>query len=143
MAINGFSVGRDVTLNIQTPNGPLVSQLVTNFDSRPEMPDTRIKGLDGITRHVRFFDGWNGKFEFERMDGSLDTYFATLESNYYAGQNEIACSLTETISEPDGSTSQYYYTGVLLKLDDAGSWAGDRTVKMSVSFVASRRLKIA
>jgi len=31
---------------------------------------------------------------------------------------------------------------VLLKLEDAGDWAGDATVKQKLSFVASRRVKV-
>ena len=143
MPVNTFSVGRDVSLIIQTPGGPLVSGLVTSFDSKPDMTEQKIKGLDGITRPVRFFDGWSGKFEFERQDSYLDDYFAQLEANYYLGVPELPCAITETIQNPDLSISQYRYLNVLLKLDNAGDWAGDKTVKMTVSFIASRRIKTA
>jgi hypothetical protein len=105
------------------------------------MTEQKIKGLDGITRPVRFFDGWSGRFEYERQDSTLDDYFSMLEANYYLGVPEQPCSITETIENPDGGITQYRYLGVLLKLDDAGDWAGDKTVKMTVSFVASRRMK--
>jgi hypothetical protein len=44
--------------------------------------------------------------------------------------------------QPDGSTVQYRYTGVMLKYDNAGSWKGDETVKLTVSWCASRRIKV-
>jgi len=143
MAINNFSVGRDVSLNIQTPGGPLVSSLITGFDAKPDMTERKIKGLDGITRPVRFFDGWSGKFDYERQDDFLDSYFAQLEQNYYSGVAELPASITETIQNPNGAISQYRYLGALLKLDDAGRWEGDKSVKMTVSFIASRRIKTA
>lgn len=143
MPINGFSVGRDVTLTIVTASGPLNLSLVTGFQSAPTIAEVKVKGLDGITRHVRMPDGWTGSFNVERQDSTVDDYFAQLEANYYAGINEQPATITETITEVNGSVSQYRYLNVLLKLDDAGSWAGDQTVKQKLSFVAARRNKIA
>lgn len=142
MPLNGFSVGRDIALTLIGPTGPINLSLITSFKSKPDITDQKIKGLDGITRHVRFPDGWSGTFQIERQDSTLDDYYAQLEANYYAGMNETSVTLTETITEVDGSVSQYQYTGVLLKLDDAGEWKGDATVKQSVSFVAQRRFKV-
>jgi hypothetical protein len=52
-------------------------------------------------------------------------------------------TITETIAEVSGAITQYRYLGALLKLDDAGDYAGDATVKQKVSFVCSRRVKVA
>jgi hypothetical protein len=126
-----------------TPQGILVPTLVTGFNSKPDMTDHKVKGIDGITRHVRFFDGWSGRFEVERQDDTLDTYFAQLEANYYAGIPEMPCTISETIENPNLAISQYRYLEVLLKLTEGGEWAGDKTVKMTMEFVASRRIKTA
>jgi hypothetical protein len=143
MPMNGFTVGRDVSLSIVTSAGPLRLSLLTGFNAKPSVTENRVKGLDGITRFLRFPDGWSGSFMIERQDSTVDDYFAKLESNYYAGINEQPCTITETITEPNGSVTQYRYTGVLLKLDDAGNYQGDATVKQSLSFVAARKLKLA
>jgi hypothetical protein len=144
MPINDFSVGRDLSLDIIDQSGnPLRFSLITDFKAKPDITDQKIKGLDGVTRHVRFPNGWTGNFSVERQDNTIDNYFADLESAYYAGINETSATITETISEVDGSVSQYKYVGVLLKLDDAGEYSGDKTVKQMVSFVASRREKVA
>lgn len=143
MPVNSFSVGRDVTLVIVTPSGPLSLNLITMFQSSPEMAEVKVKGLDGITRHARFFDGWRGSFNVERQDSTVDDYFAQLEANYYAGINEQPATITETITEVSGAVTQYRYLNVLFKLDDAGGWSGDQTVKQKLSFVAARRVKIA
>lgn len=67
----------------------------------------RVKRLDGITDHVRFFDGWSGSFDIERQDATLDNYFAQLEANYYAGINESPAQIYETIQEANGAVSQF------------------------------------
>lgn len=143
MPLNGFSVGRDVSLDIIGPAGPLRFNLVTGFNSKPDITDQKVKGLDGITRHVRFPDGWSGAFDVTRSDSTIDDYFAQIEANYYAGLNEQPCTITETITEVSGAVTQYRYLQVLLKLDDAGQWQGDQTVKQKVSFVAARRVKVS
>jgi hypothetical protein len=142
MPINNFSVGRDITLTVVTSSGPLNLNLVTGFKSKQDSQENKIKGLDGITRHVRFYDGWSGNFNIERADSTVDDYFSQLEANYYAGINELPATITETIQEPNGAVTQYRYLNVLLKLDDAGDWAGDKSVKQTISFVAAQRQKI-
>jgi hypothetical protein len=143
MPLNGFSVGRDISLDIIGPSGPLRFNLITGFNSKPDITDQKIKGLDGITRHVRFPDGWSGSFDITRSDSTIDDYFAQLEANYYAGLNEQPITITETITEVSGAVTQYRYLQVLLKLDDAGQWQGDQAVKQKLSFVAARRVKVA
>ncbi len=143
MPVNNFSVGRDISLTIVTASGPLNLSLITGFRSKPEMAEVKVKGLDGLTRHARFYDGWTGGFDVERQDSTVDDYFAQLESNYYAGINEQPATITETITEPNGAVTQYRYMQVLLKLDNAGEWKGDSTVKQQISFIAAQRRKIA
>lgn len=143
MPVNNFSVGRDISLTIVTASGPLNLNLITGFRSKPEMAEVKVKGLDGLTRHARFYDGWTGGFDIERQDSTVDDYFAQLEANYYQGINEQPATITETISEPNGAVTQYRYMQVLLKLDNAGEWKGDSTVKQQISFIAAQRRKIA
>jgi hypothetical protein len=142
MPINNFSVGRDISLTVVTASGPLGFNLLTDFQSKQDTTKKRIKGIDGKTRWVRFFDGWSGSLKLERRDSTVDDYFAQLEAAYYAGINEQAVSITDIKQEPNGGLTQYRYFGVLLDLDDAGKWSGDDTVIQSVSFVCERRIKI-
>jgi len=143
MPINGFSVGRDVSLDIVGPAGPVRLNLITAFRSKQEVNEQKVKGMDGITRPLRFFDGWTGGFDIERQDSTVDDYFCQLEANYYSGLNEATVSITETITEVSGAVTQYRYVGVLLKYEDAGEKKGDTTVKQKLGFFASRRLKVA
>lgn len=143
MPINGFTVGRDVTLTVIDGSGsPLSLGLITNFTSKQETSEQDVLGIDGIVRPVKFYKGWSGSFDVERQDSTVDDYFAGLEDSYYSGNSEKPSTITETITEVDGSISQYKYQGVLLKLDDAGPKSGDKTVAQKISFRCSRRIKM-
>jgi hypothetical protein len=150
--VNNFNVGKDVSIDIDTGEGPIEFALLTGFSARQDSTDLRVKGLDGLVRHMYLPDGWSGTFEMERgpVEGNgsdVDTFFADLEEKYYtASPGDVglgAMTITEIISEPGGGVSTYRYDGVQLKLDDAGSWSGDNTVKMSVSWMAARRKKVS
>lgn len=142
MPINGFTVGRDLTLVINAPEGVLRITLQTEFDAKPTVTDAKVIGLDGIVRHVIFHAGWQGNVSVERQDATLDNYWAQLEDDYYNGLVQGACTISETITEPDGSVSQFRYEGVVLKLTDKGNFKGDSTVKQKLDFLASRRKKV-
>lgn len=143
MPQNGYSSGRDFTLNVVTANGTLSITGITSFKSKQEVSEETIKQIDSVVDRVRFFEGWTGTFMVERKDSTLDDYFCQIESNYFRGIQEGPLTITETITERNGNISQYRYRKVLLKLDDAGEWAGDKTVKRTMTFVASRKIKIS
>jgi len=143
MPLNGFTVGRDVSTNIQTPSGALTLGGLTKFTSKPETTDKKVKLLNGRTKHLIFPDGWVGSFECERQDSTIDDFIAAQEANYYAGQNLLPSTITETINEVSGAVTQYQYVGVIFKLEDAGDFAGDETVKQKLTFMAETRIKLA
>lgn len=143
MPMNNFNTGRDITLNIIGFDGTIKNfALQTDFDAKQMTNKISIKGLDGVVRFLEIPDGWDGGFSFERQDALIDQYFNDLENAYYGGQNVQAATITETIQEVNGGISQYRYTGVMFKLDDAGTWHGDASIKMKISWCASRRFKI-
>lgn len=123
--------------------GVITLDLITGFTAKQITDTTSPVGIDSKIRHVRFFKGWSGSFNIERRNSVLDDLFAAKEIAYWAGISEQADSITETIQENNGNVTQWRYTGVLLSYDDAGNYAGDATVKQSMSFLASKRLKIA
>lgn len=143
MPQNGYSVGRDISLNVTTANGPLTINKITGFSTKQEATKSKVKRLDGTTETLRFFDGWSGSFDIERSDSIVEDYFIKLEASYFAGTNEVPGTILETITNPDGSTSQYRYENVILTLDNAGDWKGDASIKIKVSFEASRKKTVA
>lgn len=143
MPINGYSVGRDVTLKVVLSGGRTLSiPGLTNFKKKPDLSDQKVMRMDGRVDHLVFPGGWSGSFELDRTDDSVDTFMADYENAYYNNQNMQAATLTETIIETDGTASRFRYTGVMLKPTDMGDAAGDKTIKQTVEFLASRRLKV-
>lgn len=142
MPVNGYSVGRDISLSVMTSAGPLTFNKITGFSTTQKTTKQTVKRLDGVNDPLRFFDGWSGSFDVERQDSAIEDYFMQLEQNYYSGIQEQPATILETITNPDGSTSQYRYERVILSLDNAGDWRGDQSVKIKVSFEASRKKQV-
>jgi hypothetical protein len=143
MPLNGFSIGRDTSTTISTADGVLRPTLITKFTTKRDSTEKKVKGLDGITRTLSFPDGWSGSFEIDRQDSAIDDHFANVDANYYSGLDQSPGTIMQTIQEPNGSVRQYQFVGVTLKLDDAGDWVSDDTVKQKLSFSAERRIKVA
>lgn len=145
MPMNGQTVGRDVSLDLYTSKGILAipAAAITKFDTTPVTTSTASKGLDAVTRYAVFPDGWKGSMDIDRMNGNLDTYWSQVEADFYGGVNQLPGTITETIQEPDGSVSQYRYTGVMFDFKDAGSKVANQLVKQKLDFMAARRIKVA
>lgn len=143
MPMNNYNTGRDVTLQVFGNDGAMKSfRMRTMFNSKQETNHIKVKRFDGVIDNLMIPDGWNGQLEYTRQGGEVDDYIAKLENDYYNGQDIQPAQITETIQEGSGVITQYRYTGVYFKLDDAGDKRGDDVIKQRVSFVASRRLKI-
>ena len=141
--VNGYSVGRDITVNINTASGPLRLTSITGFSAKPNKEEKQIRLLSGRRISLFFPDGWGGQFDVARQDSTLDDYQAQVEADYYSGLGIPTASITETITEPDGSVSQYRYIGVILYLEDAGDWKGNESVNQRLAFQAEQRIKVA
>ena len=141
MPLNGYSIGKDVVLTINTPNG-IMRVTLTGFDAKPVYTDLKSTPIDKPPVHMSIPSGWKGSFKLDRQDATVDDYVAANESAYWAGQNVIPGSITQTITEVDGSTSRYRFTNVNLRVVDPGNWAGEKLVDQSLDFEATRRLKL-
>jgi hypothetical protein len=86
--------------------------------------------------------GWNGTITAERMDATLDDFWAKWEENYYNGIDQPRGTITETITEANGTVSVYRYEGVSFHLTDAGNKQGEKTVNQTLSWTANRRKKV-
>ena len=144
MSQNGYTLGRDNTIAVILPDGTTLQMgKITNWTAKQDVSDQKIKGMDGVTDHLKFYEGWSGSFSIERRGPDLDNYFAKLESNYYAGVDEPPAIMQQTITEPNGQVSQFRFERVILKYDDAGDFSGDKSVHQKVSFLATKRVKQA
>jgi hypothetical protein len=138
-----FNVGKDVSLDIIGPSGPLRFSIITSFDSKPSYKSVDSKGMDGVDRYDDLPAGWSGTISLDRADSTVDDFFAKKEADFYSGISSTLVTITETISEIGGSVSQYRYTGVALTLQDAGKKSADNKISIVIGFRAARRMKIA
>jgi hypothetical protein len=143
MPIANQSLGKDITFTVNTPTGPLTLNGKTDYDIKPMTTDVRHKDLDGNTVYGYIPDGWKITIRLDRQDPTVDNYFAQLEAAYYAGVNLQGGTILETIQEKDGSVTQFRYTNVVLKYDDAGNWKSDTLIPISLTAMATRRIKVA
>lgn len=144
MPVNGYNVGKDVTLQVIGQTGGLITLgTLTNFDAKQMTKKVESRSIvDGQVRTLEIPGGWEGTFEIDRSDSAVDDYFAQLEASYYAGQNIPGGIITETIAETNGGITQYRFTNVAMKLDDAGGWKQDDMVKQKIGWSASLRQKV-
>jgi hypothetical protein len=143
MPINGQSLGKDLSFTVVTPSGNLTFNGVTDYDIKPIFTDLKHKDLDGTTTYAYIPDGWSISIKLERRDATLDDYFAQLEASYFASNNLLPGTINEIIQESDGSISEYRYTNVVLKYDDAGNWKSDAYVAISLTGMATRKIKVS
>jgi hypothetical protein len=145
MGANSFNVGRDgsqITI-FDTLAGQVTFNGTTSFDSRARTKELESEQITGSTIFRNVPNGHEGSFEFDRQDSSIEAYFALLESNFYAGGPPPYAVITQTINELGGGVTQFQYTGVQLKLDDAGTWKGLDKVSPKVGWKASRKIPLS
>jgi hypothetical protein len=143
MPVNGFTVGKDVSIVLNGPNGQIILNGVTDFSAKPVTTTLKHKPLSGIPQFGYIPDGWELSFKLDRMDPGVDNFWAAFEDGYYNGVNQAGGTVNESIQEADGSISKYRYTGFVLKLDNAGDFSGDKKVEQTLSGMASQKVKVA
>ena len=139
MSYTTFSVGRDAQLVIMGPNGRIDLEHVTAFESRQLTQSVRVSRLDGTQLGTELPKGWEGSFELERGNSTVEDFIAAAEQSYFNGGSAGTITMYQYISETDGSTSTYQYAGVTFKLVSAGVWKGDSSVKQKLEFFGVSR----
>lgn len=143
MPVNNFTVGRDVTLTVMTSKGQLTFAGLTDFTADPVTTDLKSKRFNGRVVHGIIPDGWKGSFKLDRVDSTVDDWWAQLEADYFNGVNQTSGTILETIQEASGAVTQWRYTGVILKLEKGGDKGGDKKTEQTVGFTADGRDKVA
>jgi hypothetical protein len=128
---------------VVTSYGTLTMTGLTDFTADPMTTDIRSKLIDGTPLFGFIPDGYKGSFKMDRLNPNMDNYWAQVEADYFAGKNNLAGTITEIIQEADGSTTEWRYDGVVLRLEKSGDWGGDKKVEQMVSFEAAHKVKVS
>ena len=142
MSLFNFSTGRDTQLVVIGGTGRIDLSHVTSFESRQMTQSIRVSRLDGNHIGVELPKGWEGSFELERGDSTVEDFIAATEQAYFGGAVAPQNSMYQYVTETDGSLSTYQYDSVVFRLANAGHWKGDSAVKQKLEFFASRRRRI-
>ena len=143
MSISGYTIGQDVKLTFIIPNfGEVELSELVSFNATPTNTTKTVQPMNGNPKHLVFQEGWSGTIEGERNNDSIDALWARLEAAYFAGEDILGGTISQTIIENDGKLSRYLYEDVQFRLEDAGTYRGNDTVMWRMSFEASRKLKV-
>lgn len=141
MPQHGITLGADCSLSIQDANGTIIANsVIQDFEASPDTEKRRVQFLDGNVVPLSFPQGYKGSFSIVREDATIDTYFALKEAAYYNKVDVLNVTITQSVTETDGSITQYQFTQCDLVLDDAGKYMNNQEVIQKVSFEAKRRL---
>src|SRR5215469_10319270 len=116
MPVNGYTVGRDLAVSITGPSNvdiTIAGNMVTHFDAKPLKREDMSRPLNSPPRCLYIPDGWRGTIEFDRQDATLDTFQSDQEANFWNGVNLLGGTLLETVTEVDGTTTQYQFNDVM------------------------------
>ena len=142
MSFTNFSIGRDTQLVVIGPSGRVDLSYVTGFEAKQITQSIRVNQLNGSTLGTELPKGWEGAFELERGDSTVEDFIAAAEQQFFNGATSTPGMMYQYVNETDGSTSTYQYDGVTFKLASAGQWRGDSSVKQRLEFFATRRRRI-
>ena len=84
MPTNAFTLGRDCQLVVIGPQGRVDLTHVTGFESRQMPQPIRIDRLDGTQLAAELPKGWEGSFDLERGNSTVDDFIAITEQAYFA-----------------------------------------------------------
>lgn len=142
-SINGFVIGKSYSIQIQTPQGALSIPVMTSAERKPMYSKRESIDINGNFKPIPIPKGWQGKFELDVTDDTVDAFIASVESGYYAGLGIDPSSITETRTYPSGAVAQYMYVGVQFMLEEDGTVTGDNKVSQHISWECSQRVKLA
>lgn len=142
MPLDGLTSGIDTKITFTDINGVETFALLESFTSKEDATVDKKVQIDGQVRHPKFHQGWSGSFSIQRNSPFQDAYFAAQESGYYLGLDQIPVTITQTITENNGTVSQWQWSQVVLVFENAGTYSGTEIVMQNVSFNAARRFQL-
>ncbi len=137
------SYGRDIRLDINLPNGGVLTiPEITDVEYKPANHIDSFNLINGKPVHNVIPQGGSGTINLKRVDSTLEDFQAAFEANFYAGSAQLQGVITVTISNGDGSISEYQLQGVVLHIEDFGNWKGETAVSQRMGFFYANFVKI-
>lgn len=139
MSLDGLTAGIDNKLTFTDANGNIVVTDIENFKWKYDTNIPKKVAMDGTTRHPKFWQGCSGSMTIFRTNATLEVYFSQGESSYLLGGDQIPVTITQTITNADGTQNQWQFIDAVLDLTDGGEYSGQDVVAQTVAFYAAKR----
>jgi hypothetical protein len=139
MSLDGLTAGIDNKLTFTDANGNLQVTTIENFKWKYDTSIPKKVQMDGTTRHPKFWQGVSGDFTVFRTNPILEQYFSQAEGAYYLGGDQIPVTITQTITNADGTQNQWQFIDCVLDMTDGGNYSGSDVVTQTVTFMGAQR----
>lgn len=143
MPINKFNEGSDVAIDFVGPSGPIRVSNITSFTKRQMTKRESSSGIDGVTHFQYIPGGWEGSIALDRFNRIADDAIHQFEQLYFDGADVPPCVIVETITEPDGTQSQWRYVGVMFAMPQGGAAEQGKKISQTLEWCASFRKRVA
>lgn len=141
MALDSLISGAATRLSVTDPvSGVIDLGDVESFHAREESSIEPQILMNGRVRVPKLFKWWAGMIEMYRTNANFDRYLADQAARYYSSLNEVLANMHHTITEADGTVTQYQYEGTQFLLEDGGTYSGSTIVRYRISFICRDRI---
>ncbi len=139
--VNGFVVGRSVTITIVTPAANLTIPTMTSSEAKARYAERESHDIKGNYKTIPIPAGWEGTIDLDMTDDTVDAFIDSMESGYYQGQGITSSTITDSRTYSNGTVAQYLFTGVMFTLSEGGTFKGDDKVTQRLAWKASKRAR--
>lgn len=139
--VMSISIGRDVSVVLTIAGQTIDLQNVTGFEATPQYANLKVDRLDGKVLNAELPKGWSGRINMERANDALDAFFAQNEALWLNAGTVTWGTITQAVTEADGSTSRYQFTNCALKFG-AQNWKPESPVAVEITFEATQRVAL-
>lgn len=140
---NMFNVGRDCQVVLLWNGTKIEMPIVTGFQSQQQTHQINSNPLNSTPIFTDIENGWRGQFDVDRSSADLDSLIAAKEAAFWSAGTIGQGTIYQYITEKDGSTTTWEYTGCSIRLSDAGRWQSENKTSQRLEFNASTRTKIS
>lgn len=139
---NPFNVGRDCRVTLLWNGQRIDMPKVTGFQAQQNTHQLNSMPLNSVPTFVDIENGWRGSFSADRNTDGFDSLIAAKEAAFWDSGTIGQGTIYQFVRETDGSTTTWEYTGVSIRLPEAGNWQTENKVSQRLEFTASMRRKI-
>jgi hypothetical protein len=136
-----FNVGEDMQGTINGPFGEIQIPLDTMFNYEQSSVIVQVPCIDGITRSRTVFGNWTGTISTARANTAMDDLAQQIQDTCLSDGMIPDGSISVTIYNIDGSTSNYTFTGVSFNVKQLGDFSAKKAVMQTLQFVAEKRIQ--